>query len=146
MNSELKNERTKHLTFKRQSVKLLVMRRILLALVIVTCFIATSFAQSSRKKPQYKSTAKQTQVVKESNQRKTDEQSKAKEQPKKKSEPRYEAKRETRRKSEPKETDRFIDKDNNGVNDLKEKRKEKDLPENFLDVIEKLLKKIKGKK
>ena len=124
------------------------MKRLLLILAIVICFIATSFAQPSRKKPQYRSTAKQTKVVKKSDQKKTKtaERSKVKEQPKKKSEPRYETKREVRRKSKPKETDRFIDKDNNGVNDLTEKRKEKKLPESFLNVIEKLLKKIKKKK
>jgi len=85
-------------------------------------------------------------VVKDTDKKKTVERSKVKEQPKKESKSRYQAKQETpRRESEPKKTDRFVDKDNNGVNDLTEKRKEKELPESFLKVIGKLLKKIKGK-
>jgi len=118
------------------------MKRALLILTIAICFVTTLFAQESRKKPQYKSTTKQTKVVKERHQVKTKtiERSKVKEQPKK-TESHYEVKQEVRREPKPKETDRFVDKDNNGVNDLTEKRKKKELPESFLNVIEKLLKK-----
>lgn len=118
------------------------MKRALLTLTIAICFVTTLFAQENRKKPQYKSTAKQTKAVKEHQQVKTKtiERSKVKKQPKK-PESCYEVKQEVRRESKPKETDRFVDKDNNGVNDLTEKRKKKELPESFLNVIEKLLKK-----
>ena len=146
-----KNRRTKRLTFTAQRIQLLVMKRTLLIIAIVTCFIATSFAQSSRKKPQYKSTTNQTKVITENRSQKNDERNKVKETSKKESRPRVEEKREVRRrdsesierKSKPKETDRFVDKDNNGTNDLTERRKEKKLPESFLNVIEKLLKKIR---
>ena len=108
MNIKSKNKLTKCLTLPVQCIKLLVMRRALLTLAIAMCFIATSSAQPSRKKPQYKSTAKQTEVVKE--QPKKLEPSKAKkEQPQKKSETRHEAKQEAPRESKSKETDRFID-------------------------------------
>jgi len=146
MNGTSKNRQTKRLTFRVQGIQSLMMRRILPIAAIVICFISLSFAQPNRKKPQYKSTAKQTKVVKENHQKKTVERSKVKEQPKRESKSRYQAKQETpRHESKPKKTDRFVDKDNNGVNDLTEKRKKKELPESFLKVIGKLLKKIKPK-